>query len=269
MASPWRRAVTLRLRLVGALGLLLALGLGGFGAGTYAAYRSSQYRRLDDQLRSNSAPITRALLQAAGLESAAGPGGRGAPGRGAPQFFVPVGWYGQLRDARGTVLAASDNDTVPDLPPSLPVEEAFFTTGSVTSGPRLAGAGGGHARSEGCGRARGDPDDRGGGLARPARVDRSVGRRRPHRRVVDGLVVRAPPRPPPARAHGELVASDQRWRSLPTGLARPTVAPRSVSSAWPSTPCSTRSSRPSAPGPRPRRSFASSSLMPPTSSGRH
>ena len=52
-----RRNVTLRLRLVVALGLLLTAGLAAFGIATYARYSSSEYRRLDQRLEALVPPV--------------------------------------------------------------------------------------------------------------------------------------------------------------------------------------------------------------------
>ena len=60
--------MSLRAKLVIALGALLALGLLAFGIGTYARYSSAEYRRLDDRLRSSSIAAERELHELAGLE---------------------------------------------------------------------------------------------------------------------------------------------------------------------------------------------------------
>ena len=46
--------MSLRLKLVSALGVLLALGLLAFGVGTYTRYSAAEYRRLDERLSSST-----------------------------------------------------------------------------------------------------------------------------------------------------------------------------------------------------------------------
>ena len=129
--------MTLRTRLVVALGVLLALGLGVFGASTYTAYRRTQYQRLDDQLRSASGFVTRSLLVDAGLDS--GPTGGGGPGAGRG-LFVPPGWYAELRDAGGNKLtdsltAALANGATSGSTPVVLDEKAVPELGSLPTGP--------------------------------------------------------------------------------------------------------------------------------------
>ncbi len=132
--------MTLRLRLVLALGGLLAIGLGLFGAATYAAYRSSQFGRLDEQLTSVVAPIRRSLEDAAGfdddpdeLDELDEPDEPGED-QDRPSRATPAGAYGELRDASGSVVAVvglADGVTPPELPASF--EELPVTFTSVTA----------------------------------------------------------------------------------------------------------------------------------------
>ena len=74
--------MTLRLRLVVALVALLTVGLGAFGAVTYALYSRSLYDRLDDQLRGSVSAVS-AVLRAEAHELGGYPGGPyGPPGGG-------------------------------------------------------------------------------------------------------------------------------------------------------------------------------------------
>jgi two-component system OmpR family sensor kinase len=141
--EPARRRVhvTLRLRLVLALGLLLAVGLTTFGISTYAFYSHSQYQRLDDQLRNAVPVVTRQLTENTALAGRSGgpePGGHsGGPPKGpaaGPPVVAPSGTFAQLRDANGGVvnsiqLGASSSQ--PRLPNDLPSSQ-FFTVGSAS-----------------------------------------------------------------------------------------------------------------------------------------
>ena len=60
--------MSLRAKLVTALGVLLALGLLAFGIGTYTRYSTAEYRRLDDRLRNSALSAERELHTAAGLD---------------------------------------------------------------------------------------------------------------------------------------------------------------------------------------------------------
>ncbi len=127
--------MSLRLRLVAALGLLLAFGLATFGVGTASLYARSQYQRLDDQLRSTIPLVSRQLEEQADLRPKFdgryprdGDGGdkpvfRPGP---APVVVVPPGTYAQLRDASGAALATvrlSEASEVPALPTTLVDDE--------------------------------------------------------------------------------------------------------------------------------------------------
>ena len=81
--------MSLRAKLVIALGTMLAIGLLAFGIGTYNRYSAAEYRRLDERLRSSLPSAERELHDAAGLDSGGPePGGAdgadGADGRDGP-----------------------------------------------------------------------------------------------------------------------------------------------------------------------------------------
>ncbi|MCU1345648.1 MAG: histidine kinase, partial [Acidimicrobiia bacterium] len=134
--------MSLRARLVGALGVLLALGLAVFGLTTYGFYSRSQYSRLDDQLRSSVPLVTRALMDQAGLggDSSSPSGSSSRPGRPAPPPVVAPSTYAELHN--GTTVTQlpfnkSDPQTaVPDIPASLPSNGHFFTVDSKTGSGR-------------------------------------------------------------------------------------------------------------------------------------
>jgi len=129
--------MTLRLRLTVALVVLVTLGLGIFAVATLAAYRRSQYDRLDEQLRL-SVPLVNAQLDAAaGLGGASPRTGPGSPSGGRPPggspVVLPPDVYGELTDADGTTLSylqLSDATSQPDLPAPLPGGSSYFTVGS-------------------------------------------------------------------------------------------------------------------------------------------
>ena len=100
------RPVSLRLRLVAALVVLLALGLAVFGYATYTVYKRAQYEELDDQVRA-SMPILEGLLRTDGAARRDDDGdGDGAPPGGPPRIISP-GTYAELRLADGTVVNPS------------------------------------------------------------------------------------------------------------------------------------------------------------------
>jgi two-component system OmpR family sensor kinase len=129
--------MTLRFRLVTALGVLLLAGLAVFGYGTYQAYSRSQYQRLDDQVRNSLPYVTQQLYDVAGINGDGrdeGPGDHGGDGPG-PSVVAPVSTYAELRDATGAVLASiqvSSSTSQPDLPQELPTDlPAYLTVHSV------------------------------------------------------------------------------------------------------------------------------------------
>jgi len=119
--------VSLRLKLVIALGVLLTLGLLAFGVGTYSRYSSAEYSRLDERLRNTAGAAERFLHSAAGLD----PGGPG-DGDGPDARSLGIGSYAELRDSNGTVLAQTDATSAPELPASLTTIDKAFTVGSAT-----------------------------------------------------------------------------------------------------------------------------------------
>jgi two-component system OmpR family sensor kinase len=120
--------MTLRVRLVGGLVLLLAVGLSVFGFSLYRTYSSSQYDKLDRQLR-DAAPQLEHLVD--GSDDTSAPGG---PGGGPPNVVAP-GTYVALVQSDGTVVdgnqvpGTSDKPAVPD---DLPTRGEIITVGSVT-----------------------------------------------------------------------------------------------------------------------------------------
>ncbi|MGZ4673226.1 MAG: sensor histidine kinase [Ilumatobacteraceae bacterium] len=125
--------MSLRAKLVSALGVLLALGLLAFGVGTYSRYSSAEYRRLDERLRSSSAGAERDLHEKAGLDGPAGgpdDGGGGGGGRGTDGPSRAE--YSQLRDAGGKEITHYPTDTTggaPALPATIATLSAPFTVG--------------------------------------------------------------------------------------------------------------------------------------------
>ncbi len=118
--------MSLRAKLVSALGVLLAVGLLAFGVGTYIRYSTALYRKLDDRLRSSAPAAERYLHGVAGLEPGGGPGDRDGP----DSHSLGIGSYAELRDANGQVLAQSQTTNVPDLPSDIRATGEGFTVGS-------------------------------------------------------------------------------------------------------------------------------------------
>ncbi len=121
--------MSLRVRLVLALGALLVLGLAAFGIGTYARYARSEYNRLDERLLAVQPAVSRQLGTDDGDGDSAGP--RARDGRGGPPAIAPTGTYGELRSADGTVLQSvpTAEGLAPDLPATVPLGRTF-TAGS-------------------------------------------------------------------------------------------------------------------------------------------
>jgi two-component system OmpR family sensor kinase len=124
--------MSLRAKLVAALGALLALGLLAFGAGTYSRYSTAEYRRLDDRLRNSSISAERELHDATGLDPGGGFGGPdGGPGDGRA---LGIGSYAELRDITGAVVGNLPNDTsspAPALPTDIVELDQPFTIGAA------------------------------------------------------------------------------------------------------------------------------------------
>jgi two-component system OmpR family sensor kinase len=134
--------VTLRIRLVLGLLALLTVGLVLFGVATYSFYSRSQYKRLDDQVRSSQPLVSRQLDEAAGRgdgdgHERGGPGG-GGRGPGGPQVFVPPGTYAELRGSDGAVISRiqlTTSTAQPKLPSKLTASGSsarLFTTGATS-----------------------------------------------------------------------------------------------------------------------------------------
>jgi two-component system, OmpR family, sensor kinase len=125
--------MSLRAKLVIALGAMLALGLLAFGIGTYSRYSAAEYRRLDDRLRSSLPSAERELHSAAGLDPGGGRGGDDPDEPGADETrSLGIGSYAELRDGSGTVLARLPNDTTsasPSIPDVIVSFDKPFTTG--------------------------------------------------------------------------------------------------------------------------------------------
>ena len=142
--------MTLRLRLVIGLALLVTVGLAIFGFTTYSLYSSSQYGRLDDQIRGSAQVVEAQLRSLAGLEPVHGngsnpggnssnPGGDGDTGGGGggpqPPVFVSPNTYAELRDSSNKVVSTiAPSGSKPKLPKDLHEavgQHRFFTTESV------------------------------------------------------------------------------------------------------------------------------------------
>ncbi len=120
--------MSLRAKLVSALGVLLALGLLAFGIGTYNRYSSAEYRRLDERLSSSSAGAERDLHEKVGLD---GPGG-GPDDQGRNPGSPSRAEYSQLRDANGKEITHYPTDTTggaPALPTTIDTLNKPFTVG--------------------------------------------------------------------------------------------------------------------------------------------
>ncbi|MCU1503963.1 MAG: integral rane sensor signal transduction histidine kinase, partial [Ilumatobacteraceae bacterium] len=133
--------MSLRVRLVAALGLLLAVGLALFGFGTYSVYARLQHQRLDDNLQQAVQVASRQLLSpdrtpnpapiAPPTSSNSGTSGQ-FPNVDGPGRFGPPDVYAVLLDANGNVLQVRDTFTTakPDLPSTLPQDQRYVTLGS-------------------------------------------------------------------------------------------------------------------------------------------
>jgi two-component system, OmpR family, sensor kinase len=160
--------MTLRWRLVGALVVLVIVGLGLFGIATYSLYSRSQYDQLDAGLRAAAPQVAHQLeFQAAGRSSTPPPGGivSGADGDGQPAgatqagpgspnpsrdpggpggLFSAPGTYGELVGSTGAVLDHVQLPTdshAPVITKALltrpaPGRADLYTTGSVSGTER-------------------------------------------------------------------------------------------------------------------------------------
>jgi two-component system, OmpR family, sensor kinase len=135
---------SLRTRLIAGLLVVAAVGLVLLGAITYAEQRSFLIDRVDQQARSASPAVSRALDD----QGVANPGsrehkpdgderppprggGQGDGDRGGPAANLPPGTYGQRRDASGKVLGhvvlsyGEAAPAAPDLPARLPLDKVI------------------------------------------------------------------------------------------------------------------------------------------------
>jgi len=134
--------MTLRLRLVLALVVLVAAGLALFGVITYGLYASSEYQRLDTQLRAAEPAIDVQLDSLNGLTPPQGQGLRTGPpsgregGPGGPPVFVAPGTFAELRTPDGQVYQGQYTTTgaaQPRLPATLPAATPTGRTLTVGS----------------------------------------------------------------------------------------------------------------------------------------
>ncbi|MCU1373167.1 MAG: sensor histidine kinase [Actinomycetia bacterium] len=129
--------MTLRSRLVVALVLLSTVGLAVFGVATYVLYARSQYDRVDAQIRSATPFVMAQLRNEDFPRRGGGDLGRGGP----PPVVAPIGTYGELRQADGTVVPVQNGDSSsqPDIPKDLgQLTRAgrYFTVGSASGSGR-------------------------------------------------------------------------------------------------------------------------------------
>jgi two-component system OmpR family sensor kinase len=125
--------VTLRAKLVLALGVLLALGLLAFGVGTYNRYSSSEYRRLDERLSSTAGDAERELHDR--LDGFGPPGGDDHVEPGGRS--LGIGSYAELRDPNGATVAQYPNTTsapAPEVPADVQMNKPFTVGPAVGSG---------------------------------------------------------------------------------------------------------------------------------------
>jgi two-component system OmpR family sensor kinase len=125
--------MSLRVRLVAALGLLLTLGLTAFGFGTYSVYARLQHQRLDDELRSSGGFVSHQLLGNT-FPGAGGNGGIDADG-GDPGRPAQYGTFAALLDSTGVIakqIPETSTAGQPDIPAAedLPLGDRIFTLSS-------------------------------------------------------------------------------------------------------------------------------------------
>ena len=224
------RAMTLRLRLVAGLVVLLTVGLAVFGVATYYLYRQlgvPTARRAGPQRPSRSSTPSSTPPQASGA-TAPGPVPAARAG-GPPPMEYPIGVYGQLRSADGTVLATlQPTSQAPRWPATLPVGIGHLFTTAVGDGlggvplPRRRVAERHHPGRR--------PHDRGDKVAAQAGPDRVPRRRCAAARPVGRVVADPAARATPARAHGGHGPVDHGRATCRSASARPGPR-RSASSA--------------------------------------
>ena len=134
------RAVSLRLRLVGALAVLLVAGLAAFGVGTYVRYARSEYSQLDQRLRNLAQGAGHQLADKVGIIDGGGGGfgdRNGGPtgGDGRPSV-APDGAYSELRSPTGVVLTniTQYSNRLPKLPDTIASGRVFTVGSAIGSG---------------------------------------------------------------------------------------------------------------------------------------
>src|SRR4051794_32245364 len=129
--------VSLRSRLLAAVLVLSAVGLLLLGAITYVEQRSFQLTRVDQQARA-APPAVAGALASKGIGPALGDPDHdhGGPPGGGPDVRLPLGTFGERRDASGKtvgtpiVIDYAQNVTAdPKLPAKIPVGRPFTVDG--------------------------------------------------------------------------------------------------------------------------------------------
>jgi two-component system, OmpR family, sensor kinase len=136
--------MSLRLRLVAALGALLTVGLVAFGVGTYKRYSDSEYQRLDARLRQSIPGAGHELSDRASIGGTARPSGDGGRGQGpdggpasrnGPSGFAAPASYSELRDQSGASVVHIPTDISsgsPKLSDKVAALSGPITVGSAT-----------------------------------------------------------------------------------------------------------------------------------------
>jgi two-component system OmpR family sensor kinase len=130
--------VSLRSRLLAAVLVLSAAGLLLLGAVTYFQQRSFQLTRIDQQARS-APPAVAGALASQGIGPALGDRDHdhtGAPPGGGPNLRLPLGTYGERRDASGKTVGVpivfnygQKVTADPKLPAKIPIGHPFTVDG--------------------------------------------------------------------------------------------------------------------------------------------
>jgi two-component system OmpR family sensor kinase len=129
--------VSLRSRLLAAVLVLSAVGMLLLGAVTYVEQRSFQLKRIDQQVQA-APPAVAGALAGQGIGPALGDPDHdhGGPPGGGPNVRLPVGTYGERRDASGKTVGHAiiflygQNVTAdPKLPAKIPIGRAFTVDG--------------------------------------------------------------------------------------------------------------------------------------------